>query len=297
MDKDSPMAILEDTEEPPKDDGPEEEREPEAQAESQEEPDGAEAEQEEGQEEEPERQPQQVPLNTLLEERRQRQAAEQRFKTLEERQNKILEHLEESRKPEPPKPEDDPFGAIAHDMGTLRKELQSIREGQEKTREQTEAQVQAQQTQQYVASLEQQFRQQEPEYDNAVKFLMDSRMEEYRTMGYDDQTAQQVFNQEAQQVVSNALNQGRNPAEVAFQLARTRGYKAPKEQQKTTPKRGLKEIAQDAEESKSLSGTSGKSGKDEVSAEDLAEMSEQEFNDWLDKQKDPERAFSRALSS
>ncbi len=78
-----------------------------------------------------------------------------------------------------------------------------------------------------VANLEQSFAATAPDYYEATAWLRDSRKAELAAIGYDDDTAARLIADETRGLVNAALAQGRNVAEVAYTIARNRGWKRP----------------------------------------------------------------------
>jgi hypothetical protein len=78
-----------------------------------------------------------------------------------------------------------------------------------------------------LSGLEQQFiLAGHPDYYERVSFLRERRNRELELMGYTDAAERaQVIANEAAMLVSGAIRQGRNPAQVAHELSEQWGYK------------------------------------------------------------------------
>lgn len=130
----------------------------------------------------------------------------------------------------------------------------------------------------FTQQSEAQFRQQTPDYDDAVKHLTEARTKELAFWGADQQQIQQQIQRDIWEIIQNAAQTGRNPAEAAYQIAQARGYRKA-EPAPAAPDVGAqveaKAKAQAATES--LSGAGGPANNGLPSAKDLAEMSEDDF--------------------
>lgn len=79
-----------------------------------------------------------------------------------------------------------------------------------------------------IANLENNFRRTVPDYDTAFNYLIDFRKKELALVGITDEDSQinEIRNNSAA-ISRAALAQGRNPAEVVYELAKQYGYKKP----------------------------------------------------------------------
>lgn len=77
-----------------------------------------------------------------------------------------------------------------------------------------------------IVNLENNFRRTVPDYDNAFNYLIDFRKKELALVGITDEESQinEIRNNSAA-ISRAALAQGRNPAEVVYELAKQYGYK------------------------------------------------------------------------
>lgn len=143
----------------------------------------------------------------------------------------------------------------------------------------------------HVAQLEQQYMRQQPDYAEAAAFLQQRRSADLEAMGVTSpQQRAQVLYQEAAGMASNAIQAGKNPAEVAYNLARSWGYQPGGQQQngqqQNSPPRGpngqftaeqkldMAERGQQASRSLSAGGGRAPAG---MTLESLATMSDEDF--------------------
>ena len=223
---------------------------------------------------EPEPPKQTVPLAELLEERHKRQAKEAEFDEFKTTVDERLARLAEAPAPDL---EDDPFGKLEHNQEKLSTDVSDIKATLEKQEKQSSEAVKAQQFNQRVATMETQFRNDTPDYDTAVQHLSQTWLNQFQALGMNSEDAMGRLNADAQTLMQNAITAGKNPAEVAYEMAQALGYK--KTDSKGTKK--LNDIAKGMK-NQTLSDTGGGSETD-MDSSTLAAMSEDDFNEYLDK--------------
>lgn len=231
--------------------------------------------------------PKTVPLAAVHEERTRRKALQEKLRQIElenadlKGRFKIIEKIQEP-KPEPRvNPQEDPFAAVLnHDksLDDINKRLEAWEQEKKQTAEQNRL-VSAYQT---AAS---QYMQEKPDFMHAYNFLLNSRTEELKLLGYTDpvQLADALRNEEIS-IVGHALSGGMNPAETIYNLARGRGYafKEPTKEAASAQEK-LATIERGLEANKSLASTGGNAGDAEMSAERLLKMPIDEFEAWCNK--------------
>lgn len=85
----------------------------------------------------------------------------------------------------------------------------------------------AQALQKYGADKENEFKAATPDYDAAMDYLVKSRTAEYEAAGYPEAEARRLVERDRVSILVNAQRTGKNPAETAYAIAKSRGY-APK---------------------------------------------------------------------
>lgn len=221
-----------------------------------------------------------VPLAALHEERQRRKEAADLLKqeraareALERRVEERLAALQQAMTPQTPAPdfESDPAGALRHQITQVGQEARATREQVESWQQHQARQQQLAATVDTVQRHEAEFKAATPDYQEAVSFMLASRTREFEALGNDAMTAQQLAAQEmAQGALMNAA-QGRNPAEIAYRLAKARGY-TPKG---SDPAAKLQTQQRGVAASKSLG--SGGATKGSTSVEALLSMSDEDF--------------------
>jgi hypothetical protein len=239
-----------------------------------------EAQQEAPEEEKPEEdgRPKMVPHQALHEERERRKAQERRTAEIEREtqelrnwQRQMMERMTQSQQrqqEEEPSLDEDPIGRLDSQLAKILQRDQERTES-ERQRQQQEA------VSQYVNTNVSQFRQQTPDYDNALQFLTDARSRELDAAGYTSTEIQQIINAEANSIVGRAIQNRANPAAMAYQMAVARGY------QKPADETGKMATIAKGQETARTSGA-GKA-KQSLTPEDLLNMSDDEFDKHFDK--------------
>jgi len=208
----------------------------------------------------------------------------------------------EEPKPEPvPDFETDPAGWIAHQMTTTGKKLDEV-EGELKTlRAEKAEQGEVEKSRgvvkaifDYAVAQENDFKAKTPDYDDASKFLIQGRQAELAAMGYDKQQVSEMINIERLTIAHRAKEQGKNPAEIVYNIAKTRGYvaKAPEteeedeeevdqgQQQQQQNLQRLDNTKKGRQQDQSLSGSRG-NAPSPLTAQRLLEMSEADFDKFV----------------
>ena len=203
--------------------------------------------------------PTSVPLQELLNERRKRQDIEaemqehrqsnavlnERVRNLWESQQQTRQAQQQEKQPaeEVPDPEEDPLGHANWRIKKMEDQLRQVATNNQRGMQQQAAaqrqQAQQNETQSIVSqsqNMQTQFANEHGDYWDAYKYLEDTRTAELQSMGYDEKAVTEVISNERSMIVSQSIErdpQGRptgwrqNPAEVAYNLAKMRGYAPP----------------------------------------------------------------------
>lgn len=117
------------------------------------------------------------------------------------------------------------------------------------------------------------FKQDAPDFDNAVKFLADNRLEELRDIGWSEAEAAKILRDEVKWIADKAYADEVNPAERFYNLAKRRGYAAEKPvvNDNKAAEQKLESIQKGINTNKQLPPAS-KSVKQDLTAEQLADM-------------------------
>jgi hypothetical protein len=230
-----------------------------------------------------------VPQGALHAEREKRKTAEQQAREYKEQLDAIAAMRARVAQPQQPAAGDAP-AADADDkaqLAYLRQRLEQIEGTQQQSqqRQQTEQldNVERQQLSAALTTSEAEFRQSKPDYDEAIKHVITARAEELKLYGLSQIAVQQHLQQEVLDITRAAIDQGRSPAEVAYQLATFRGYRpdAGGQQQQQQPQsdaqKQLAAIAAARQGSRSLGQAAGSAPPKDLNATTIAAMSDDEF--------------------
>ncbi len=237
-----------------------------------------------------------VPLATLLEERKQGKEARDRLREIE-RQNAVLEDRwrqiqEREQKQAAPKdedPEPDPQQDIFAHQAWLSRQYKRSQEAEQQrqtqTAEQQRQQNLTQMTRQYWEQDSSEFATQNPDFGPAAAWLAETRDKQlaaqaklYPAFATKSGRDQQI-NLELDQIVQLAAQNRASPAAHVYELAKSYGY-APKPAQPAGA--DLAKQAENMAAAKSLSQVGGSRGEMQ-SGQALANMSDADFSKWLAK--------------
>ena len=175
-----------------------------------------------------------VPLGALHEERARRKQAQAELQAVKEKLDKYDASLQayqaKQNAPKVPDYEEDPLGHIKHQQDQLLQKQQQ----EDEQRKHQETQTQAQRKQladldNFLGEYKQavsEYEEAQPEVMKAYDFLIEDRAAEYQAIGLTKAQAYQEVHKEEVRIASQAFSQGKNPAEVMYNLAVRRGYKA-----------------------------------------------------------------------
>lgn len=203
-------------------------------------------------------------------ERMERKQAQEQMALMQAR----FEQLMQAAQPKEPEPvyEDDPLGAT---HAKVDKVVQSI-EALQQAEAQRVQQAQFQGYVQSVASDEQSFMQQNPDYKDAVTFLQQRRVNELQALGYDSQTTMQTLAQDAFAITQRAQAMGESPASFVYKMAKQLGYSTKPAQS------NIDTITAGQQVAKSVAG-GAKPVNDGGIPSNLAEMTDEEFDSLFKK--------------
>lgn len=206
------------------------------------------------------------------------EAERQRIAKMEERFNTIVQQFA----PKPPAVDQDPVAYFQHELGQVKPKLEQF---EKFTQEQAHQQRASQEHQQFMQAYNvaaAQFAQKQQDFSAAYNYLAQSRVGEYMEAGYDYGSAYQLSLADEQRIVAKAFQDGANPAERMYALAKKRGYsvQAPQQEQKQQAEQKLERIEQGQKASPDFSPSS--QGKPKLTLAAIADMTDEDFAklDW-----------------
>lgn len=228
-------------------------------------------------------------LEQQVKERDERQAR------LEERINQINQTLSQRQQPQAPDPEEDPEGYAKH----VEAERQRLAEENQKYREaETEQQKQQQESQalqSYINERESEFVVEAPDYVEAVQWAQQQAVQQLVNQGYSHQLAQQEVGEKLTAQAERFRQNGGDIARWAYSQAVNMGWKSggnqngnqggeaaskESEKSKVDPDKGKKANRSVA--------NAGQAADSELSAVDIDEMTDEQFQRYLKSMRDQE---------
>lgn len=209
-----------------------------------------------------------VPHQAMHAERVRRQEVERQLNELTERLSAL-----EKPKDEPPQwvdPLVDPEGFKKYD-DYRQKQLSEQIAQLTQTREQEQ---QIQQRTGQATRFEQAFRESNPDYDDAAKFLQQARWDELSRAGYEEHQIARQIALDANALFDAGVKTGMNPAQLVYLRAQQAGYtKAAPQQSEEAAK--VTALAEAQKNTQGIGTAGGGAGK--LTAAQIAEMSEEEI--------------------
>lgn len=242
-------------------------------------------------------------LNIAL--KQERQEAKERDRRTEERLRLLQSVVEQRQAPQVqqqqetiPDVDKDPLGTLKYVVGKIRQGDQT----QQQTQQQQQEQFYRQQIVGEASRMEAEFLSQQPDFDastrtsptynEASNFLVTMRKAELTATGsYNPMQINQILVNETVELARQSLQNGRNPAQVIYDIAKARGF-APKAKAapQETESEKISRIAKGQEAGFSLSQAGGSKAPANkgLDAKSLATMSEDDFNSFMAKAKKSE---------
>lgn len=225
----------------------------------------------------------------LAEERRQRAIIDQRTAAILEtfnRQNAAPQQQQQQQPETPAIPaiDQDPVGHIIGRLEEVNKKLGDVAKTNEQ-RTVADQQVTAIRNLQNTAiAMEEEFKKVTPDYDDAVNHLRATQEAELAEQGYTPQEIRNFIAQQALGAAARAIQQGKNPGQVLYAMAKVRGW-APKPAAPVqpaapaapTPVERVANIQRGQNEGRSLSQSRG-TAPAPLTSQRLLEMSNEEFD-------------------
>lgn len=182
--------------------------------------------------------------------------------------------------PEAPTPSAEPNAEIEY----LKKQLAEVQGVQHQTAQQQQlsqvADAEVAHVHSVLTQAENAFRQTQPDYDKAIEHVVQARASELRLYGVPDVQIQQMLREEVIEIAKSAIQMGRSPAEVGYELAKLRGYRPEAPQAGTGSAQATVAAVKAAQAgSRSLGQASGGAPAGEINAQTIANMTHEEFEE------------------
>lgn len=218
------------------------------------------------------------------EERQKRKEAEAKARQLEQNQAVLNDRLaqlwqtvhqprQEAPQFRDPDKDPDPLEAMKHNQALLLQQQQREAQYRQQQEQYARQQEGARQLARWGAAQAQEFRQENPDFDEAYQHIRQIRAGELQAMGYAGDELMQALWQDEMMIFDRAHRSGKNPAEIAFNMARAAGWQ--KKEQKQPAEEKIDQLQKGAAAAKTLGNSGAPSGK--PTAEQIAAMSDEEF--------------------
>lgn len=247
-----------------------------------------------------------IPHNRFHKERERRKAAEARITGMEEQQRRMEERFAEvvtrfarpqAHEPAAPaEPAEEVPDRETNPMEYLEYQIAQLKKGQEATQQTAQKTVEQTQITRFATwadNAEREFAASTPDYDGAVQHMKEMRAQDLRSLGYDDQSIAHSLNQEAQAIAVSAFQNGQNPAEIVYNMAKRYGFKGtaagasspartPAAPVAVPPAARMATLKAGERAGNNLGGPGGEA-PDTVSLADVANLPDDEFTKYWDK--------------
>lgn len=220
--------------------------------------------------EKPVEQEKKVSIHALHEERMRRKETQKELQEMREKYARVDERLKTLFDRNKDEYEDPEVAKARAAEEAQRVYAEKIRALEEKLQE-TDSRTQEMRVRNFVADNERDFQAQNPDYRQALDYAFKVRRAALEVLDMEPEEIASAVDREFASVVNDALQRGKNPAEVVYKMAHKMGYAKPQE-----PNKKIEDIQRGVAASKSLSQASGKKTV-ELTAESLANMSDEEF--------------------
>lgn len=243
-----------------------------------------------------------VPSSRFKEEAERRKASEKEFAEYRQRtEDRFAQILQRFAQPQPqpaqpaapaapeiPDVTKDPIAHFQAKFDAQQREIERLTQGTRQSQQLTQQQQVDEAVRLTATAQENKYRATAADYDDAVKFLQNSRREELEDLGFVNPAEREMMiQQEAYAIARRALAGNKSFPEVIYSLAKRRGYtNTPAPAPEPAPQEGaeqrLERQAAGQQQARSLSNARGNAPQ-EMTAQRLASMSERDFDAWLSK--------------
>lgn len=173
----------------------------------------------------------------LAEERRARRELERRLEALESGQTR----QQPQRQAEPEEeidPDVDPLGALRQMRAKIAAYESAARQAEQSDEERQQQERQFATVERALAEHEAEFREEQPDYDEAAKHYATARARELMSFGLAPAQIQPMLRKEFAELAATAINAKKNPAAVVYEMAKGRGFGKPADPKPNDPAKG-----------------------------------------------------------
>jgi hypothetical protein len=193
----------------------------------------------------------------------------------------------------PPDPNVDVFAALKWTQDKLLEQQKQANESRQQADQRVAEQQAEQQVWTYWQSDAASYTKENPDFGNAAKWLSDYRDKQLSALSVADarfstpQARNAQIETELKGIIIAAAQQRKSPAQLVYEIAKGYGYAAKAPEPEGGLNARIEQLDKAQTANRTVGNTSGNAGGDEMTAEALANMPEQEFAVWMGK---PENA-------
>lgn len=213
----------------------------------------------------------------------------QRTKRIEDTWQQLVQR---ANQPQPPNFDEDPLGALQFENQRIKQELENQKKYNEDRAQYEQQQQQFNNFKNDYLQICNEFAKQNSDFWDAYNYVDQNRRSELQLARYNQKDINRLVYEDELAIVANAINNGHNPAEVIYSIAKARGYQAKQTVQKNNEQKTqedtakhneqkLENIAKGMQESKSLSNTTGQTPTGDFTIDQLSKMTDDELNEFL----------------
>ena len=224
-----------------------------------------------------------VPHQALHEERQRRKELQRETDQLKQNQavlNDRFQQLWQVVQPQQqapqfrdPKTDTDPMEALAHNQAILAQQAQEAAQHRQQNEQRNQIQEHARRLTGWASAKAQEYAQENPDFPEAYNHIRMVRANELMALGLSGEELLHRLRGEELSVFYEAHQKGKNPAEIAFNMAKAAGWQPKKKE--ATPEQKIENLQKGTQASKSLGTGGAPSGN--PTAEQIAAMSDDEF--------------------
>ena len=233
-----------------------------------------------------EKQEKYVPHQALHEERERRKEAQREAAELKRNQqvlnDRVAQLWQAVQQPRPEAPQfrdpdkdPDPIEALKHNQALLQQQAFQEQANRQRLEQQAQQQEGARRLASWGASQAQEYRKENPDFDDAYQHIRTVRAAELQEMGFAGEELLHALWQDEMTIFERAQRSGKNPAEIAFNMAKATGWQ--KKQIEKPAAEKIETLQKGTQAAKSLGSGGGQSGL--PTPEQIAAMGDDEFEE------------------
>lgn len=199
----------------------------------------------------------------------------------QEQQQRLYLQAQLDLKNQPPKPVEvvpdettDPLGAMMHQLAKINGTVQELQTKLLQQRQETEQQNQLQQFTSSMHNLRDEFIAKQPDFPAAYNHLRETRIADLKAIGIPQTEINQALLRDEFIIAQTATQQGKNPAQVLYEMSKRHGYSPVK--QVPQPATKIANLRSGQEAAKTITPTSAPI--EDITMESIANLSDSDLN-------------------